>query len=530
MKQKLIIAVFGLVLMVAVLAMATSEGDTRQAYGTQSVTPIEKVAPEPEASKSMKIGYGNVIVSLNGGLDQAIIGETNIIEFWIENSEEVRAFTLGFEFSIGRDFAFDPVHGGSGHYVKEWNDAIGAFSDFTGLLESPAFNDVNPDSILYGGNSFIGGLPPNGLRLCYTMAVYIPSGQASLPNGFCIDNIFFPEAGTWTFVDPTGASIPPYYQWIPNTSQTNPDAPPVCFDIVADPCIWEPGDPHKMHYPQLPDTFGAGWDVVSDLTTTPVFLADDWRCSETGWVKDIHFWGGWWYGGVGYVGQITSFELSIWADIPADPPQIPYSRPGEKLWTRTINAGYFNITPKGPGSIAGWYDPFMPYILPDDHQGYFQYDICLDSLDWFYQQFGTIYWLSIAATTDDEQSAVWGWRTTQDHWNDDAVWGLDPGVEWLDLWDPIQEPPVSLDLAFVITGDHDLCCIPPIRGNVDYDLLDEINIADLTYLVSYLFTGGPPPPCFEEADIDGSGEINIADLTHLVSYLFSGGQPPWPCP
>ncbi|MBU8933727.1 MAG: hypothetical protein KOO62_06935, partial [candidate division Zixibacteria bacterium] len=65
---------------------------------------------------------------------------------------------------------------------------------------------------------------------------------------------------------------------------------------------------------------------------------------------------------------------------------------------------------------------------------------------------------------------------------------------------------------------------------VDYDLLDEINIADLTYLVAYLFTGGPPPPCMEEADVNGDGEINIADLTHLVAYLFTGGPPPADCP
>ncbi|MBU8934258.1 MAG: hypothetical protein KOO62_09655 [candidate division Zixibacteria bacterium] len=74
------------------------------------------------------------------------------------------------------------------------------------------------------------------------------------------------------------------------------------------------------------------------------------------------------------------------------------------------------------------------------------------------------------------------------------------------------------------------CCVPPTRGNVDYELPDEINIADLTYLVAYLFTGGSEPPCVEESDIDGNGEINIADLTYLVSYLFTGGPAPVACP
>jgi len=36
------------------------------------------------------------------------------------------------------------------------------------------------------------------------------------------------------------------------------------------------------------------------------------------------------------------------------------------------------------------------------------------------------------------------------------------------------------------------CCIPPIRGDVNYDDAGP-NIQDLTFLVAYLFGGGPPP-------------------------------------
>ena len=68
------------------------------------------------------------------------------------------------------------------------------------------------------------------------------------------------------------------------------------------------------------------------------------------------------------------------------------------------------------------------------------------------------------------------------------------------------------------------------RGNVDGLLNDEVNVADLTYLVAFLFTGGPPPPSFEEADVDADGDVVITDLTYLVSYLFSGGPEPAPCP
>lgn len=74
------------------------------------------------------------------------------------------------------------------------------------------------------------------------------------------------------------------------------------------------------------------------------------------------------------------------------------------------------------------------------------------------------------------------------------------------------------------------CCVG-IRGNVDNDPLQEINILDLTTIVRYLFTGGPEPVCRAEANINGDplDEINILDITYLVRYLFGGGAAPPAC-
>ena len=76
-------------------------------------------------------------------------------------------------------------------------------------------------------------------------------------------------------------------------------------------------------------------------------------------------------------------------------------------------------------------------------------------------------------------------------------------------------------------GIGDACCCV-IRGNIDGE--GGINIADLTYLVEYLFAGGDPPPCPEEGNADGAVGVNVADLTYLVKYLLQGGDPPPPCP
>ena len=61
----------------------------------------------------------------------------------------------------------------------------------------------------------------------------------------------------------------------------------------------------------------------------------------------------------------------------------------------------------------------------------------------------------------------------------------------------------------------------------DLNLDGKVNVADLSYLAEYLFTGGPAPEILELADVDGSGgNPNVGDLTYLVEYLFNDGPPP----
>ena len=76
----------------------------------------------------------------------------------------------------------------------------------------------------------------------------------------------------------------------------------------------------------------------------------------------------------------------------------------------------------------------------------------------------------------------------------------------------------------------DVCCA--IRGDVDHSGVLPTDIADLVYLVDYMFNGGPVPVCGGEGDIDGSGvePIDIADLVYLVDYMFNGGPEPPQCP
>ncbi len=73
-------------------------------------------------------------------------------------------------------------------------------------------------------------------------------------------------------------------------------------------------------------------------------------------------------------------------------------------------------------------------------------------------------------------------------------------------------------------------CIGAIRGNVDCDISETIDVGDLAILVDYLFSGGPAPACVDEADLDADGRIMISDVAYLVDFMFGGGPPPLPCP
>lgn len=87
-------------------------------------------------------------------------------------------------------------------------------------------------------------------------------------------------------------------------------------------------------------------------------------------------------------------------------------------------------------------------------------------------------------------------------------------------------------------GVGDVCqnCCTGIRGNANADPGDKVNIADVAFLVNYLFgiPSGEPPLCMIEANANGDGEekVNIADIAFLTNYLFgmpTGPEPP-ECP
>jgi len=80
--------------------------------------------------------------------------------------------------------------------------------------------------------------------------------------------------------------------------------------------------------------------------------------------------------------------------------------------------------------------------------------------------------------------------------------------------------------AVVIIDGSVTILMPWVCGDINSDGYNGFNIADLTFLVNYLFRGGPAPLNLNTADCNGDGAIDVADITCWVCYLFLGCPAP----
>jgi len=281
----------------------------------------------------------------------------------------------------------------------------------------------------------------------------------------------------------------------------------------------------QAKFKQEPDTTGTGMDVNA---TAQLVLADDFECTQTGPVTDIHLWGSWNNDRTPNCCPCNvSFMLTIRADVPAG--QVPFSTPGEVLWQHYYGPGNFEVSRYEDDLHEGWYDPTGQYV-PWGDSVCWQYDF--DVPPGQFTQQGTpenpvTYWLEVQATSNDPL-AQFGWKTSVDHWNDAAVWGQGP-VPFNGPWQPMTYPvghPLAgmpIDLAFKVTTrpllDWGDAPDPP------YSTLQGSNGAShvivpgfhLGWMVDEDPNGQPSPPGYgDDWDADGWDEDGVWFLNRLI--------------
>ncbi len=80
----------------------------------------------------------------------------------------------------------------------------------------------------------------------------------------------------------------------------------------------------------------------------------------------------------------------------------------------------------------------------------------------------------------------------------------------------------------MVPGSEESCCNGQ-KGDLTEDG-NNADLLDLTFLVDYIFRGGPQAGCLNAADVNGDNTpSNILDLTFIVDYIFRNGTAPGPC-
>ncbi len=63
-----------------------------------------------------------------------------------------------------------------------------------------------------------------------------------------------------------------------------------------------------------------------------------------------------------------------------------------------------------------------------------------------------------------------------------------------------------------------------IIGDANGD--DNVNLADIIFLVNYIFKGGAAPHPFDKGDVNCDAAVTLPDIIYLVNFIFKGGPPP----
>jgi hypothetical protein len=212
--------------------------------------------------------------------------------------------------------------------------------------------------------------------------------------------------------------------------------------------------PHPVKWDQLSPRDGwGGASYYNAGTDTDTITADDFLCTETGWITDIEFQG------FSNGEPVQSFRVRFWTDVPATDTE--ESHPGTLLYDETFGHAA-DSDPLG----LGW-------TQPDTNL----YKINIPEKLWFVQEGSAanavVYWISIQGIADPAEltsNFYWYFRDRDEcTWGDDAAfasesWGYDPWWHWgWETMEFVDDPELyertlppdwakSADMCFKLTG------------------------------------------------------------------------------
>lgn len=250
----------------------------------------------------------------------------------------------------------------------------------------------------------------------------------------------------------------------------NPDASDWLRNDIDDDCDVMV-DEDRAKWLQTPDT-AMGVNLPS-IFPDQYLIADNWLCTDGAPIDAVHFWGSYLDPNLGHwqgdnPGPLTELpatpgigklRITIYSNSPVGPNQ-PYPAPDKILAVydfdgQDVRETYFGSFSRPVGEEGYW-----------EHK--FYYTVRLPAA--FVQEAGTVYWLSIAALAAD-QKWIWGWESSDSHWDGNAVMLSDfwqelvPGTWPIPSWYPRDR----VDMAFMMLPGEGVCEKADFSGDGDVD-------------------------------------------------------------
>jgi hypothetical protein len=293
----------------------------------------------------------------------------------------------------------------------------------------------------------------------YWLSVYVQSSIVGNPFnfGWKTSATNYNDRAVWGL-----GNLPPPTGWTPMTDPRTQGPVNMAFKINTTSNTTSCVITNVIKYVQNPDESSLGVDVWNSsafppgVTDGPWLLADDFVCTNTGAITDIHLWGSWLNDHVD--NSKVTFWLGVFDDVAASN-SFP-SHPGSLIWNQCFAPGQYAVQPFISGQET-FMDPGPPA------------NIGTDSQIWYYCFYPTnppiqhgnftapkVYWLAAYAILPSGETNYFGWKTTTSVQHDISVHAsfnpagcpnLPIGAQ-LPIWTPNITPTGRpLDLAFMLT-------------------------------------------------------------------------------
>lgn len=451
-------------------------------------------------STALGTGSGDVTIKIRNtsgsGNGPVILGAVNVLEFWISNSVPLDSMSLAFEVSYQTPIVWVKPYGNrpappppeNMPCIQEYGDAMGAF-DLGFLKFDDRRDNVSPDTFMFGGAASAWPLPVHSTNTqLYDIKFLALEGSYNYPDGFCVNNIFLPPSGTWAMSASDGSgSWAPTFNGQPNNGESDPSAPPVCYEI----------------------NMGCKGCLSPGFTATPGAHVAQSHCSP--FIFDFDAVDGNVPPEYPITYSITRGTIDPVTGVATVPPAdsgntsvlIIACNSGGNLSSYPFTITWTNNAPtitNAPTTVAR--------VAPGGTYSYAFESIDADACDALTPS------VSVSGTPPSGSYAI----DSDGNFSFTPV-SADSGSSY------------AFDISFVdncgvtATCQTTVLVEPAICGDCDGNGM--VNISDAVFLIGYIFGGGASPNPPSVGDVSCDSLVNITDAVYLIAYIFSSG--PAPC-